>query len=59
MSRAGAELSWEIATGEEVVRVTADRVDAARQWGLHDPAGAAPPDDGELDDDELRLADLF
>jgi len=55
MSRAVAELSWELVTGEEVVRVTADRVDAATRWGLHDPAGGVP-DDGELlDDDPLSL----
>ena len=58
MSRAVAELSWEIVTGEEVVRVTADRVDAARQWSLDDPARAAP-DEGDLLDDDLCLVDLF
>lgn len=58
MSRAVAELSWELVTGEEVVRVTADKVDAATRWGLHDPADGAP-DDGELLGDELRSVDLF
>lgn len=56
MSRAVAELSWEIVTGEEVVRVTADRVDAATRWGLHDPGSVS--DDGELLDDDLRSLEL-
>jgi hypothetical protein len=56
MSRAAAELSWELVTGEGVLRVSADNVDAATRWGLHDPADRESEDELE---DELRAAELF
>ena len=58
MSRATAELSWELVTGDGVVRVSADGVDAAARWGLCDPDGSYP-DERELSDDEWRDQDLF
>jgi hypothetical protein len=58
MSRAVAEPSWELVTGEGVVRVSADHVDAATSWGLHDPAGRSP-DELDLPEDELPIVDLF
>jgi hypothetical protein len=58
MSRVDADLSWELITGEGVVRVRTDGPEPAERWGLGDPAGSGP-NHGDPFDDDLLDADLF
>jgi hypothetical protein len=42
MSRATAELSWELITNEGVLRIVPDESVARDQWGLEAPAASGP-----------------